>query len=107
MDSWELKVRKELKHNFQLYFIFYLFNFYVSAAAENVDTIPLSSDVSTPPSDQLEVNAVAGNEVEGSASVPVVLPVPKVMTPVSSLNEVCVVSSNDNGLLSAQCKGIV
>ena len=63
---------------------------------------------STPPSsDQMEVNAVAGNEVEGLASVPVVLPVPKVMTPASYLNEVCVVSNNDNGLLAAQCKGIV
>jgi len=87
MDSWELKVRKKFKHNFQFYFIFYLFNFYVSAAAENVDTIPLSSDVSTPPSDQLEVNAVAGNEV----GVPAVLPVPKVMTPVGCLKEICVV----------------
>ncbi len=42
----------------------------------------------------MEVNDVAGNEIDGSASVPVVsvvLPVPKVMTPVSCLHEICVV----------------
>ena len=55
----------------------------------------------------MEVNAVAGNEVEGPVSVPVVLPVPKVVTPVSCLNEVCVVSNNGNGLLAAQSKEIV
>jgi len=50
-------------------------------------TIPLPSDVSTPPSDQMEVDAVVGNVAGG----PAVLPVPKVMTPVGCLNEICVV----------------
>jgi len=50
-------------------------------------TIPLPSDVSTPPNDQIEVNAVAGNETGG----PAVLPVLKKMTPVGCLNEICVV----------------
>jgi len=53
---------------------------------------PLQDVSSTPShsSDQIEVNAVAGNEVAvgGPAEV---LPVPKVMTPVSCLNEICVV----------------
>jgi len=40
----------------------------------------------------LEVNAVVGNEVEGPAAVlPVPKAVPKLMTPVGCLNEICVV----------------
>ena len=53
----------------------------------NSPTIPLPSDVSTPPSDQLEVNAIAVNQAGG----PPVMPVLKVMTPVSCLSEICVV----------------
>ena len=53
-------------------------------ATENLDTLPFPSDVSTPPSDQMEVS---DDQVGG----PAVVPLPKVMTPVSCLNEICVV----------------
>jgi len=64
----------------------------VTLATETLGISPLQDVSSTPSqsSDQVEVNAVAGNEVAvgGPAEV---LPVPKVMTPVSCLNEICVV----------------
>jgi len=58
-------------------------------AATDLDTssIPLLSDVSTLPSDQIEVSAF-GNQAGGPAAV---LPVPKVTNPVGCLNEICVV----------------
>ena len=62
------------------------------SATQTLDTRPFQDVSSTPPSsDQMEVNAIAGNQVQGPARVPVVLTVPKMMTPVSCLNEICVV----------------
>jgi len=71
------------------FFSYSLFILDISSATEILDTRSLQDVSSTPlqSSDQFEVNAVAGNEVGG----PAVLPVAKVMTPVSCLNEICVV----------------